>query len=91
MIELCCLAFFLVCMGLWGLIAKKELLSMILSYLLIVLALSILVVFISFGFENQRGYFFAIVVFLATLVEITVALAWCKKSGETEGSLGKNL
>ena len=91
MIELYCLIFLLVCMGLWGLVIKKELLSMILSYMLVVFSFAISVISISFGFENKRGYFFAIVLVLVTLIEITVALAWCKRSSEVQGGLGKNL
>ena len=91
MIEIYYILFFMICMGLWGLVAKKELLSMILSYALTVFSLAMMALFISFGFENEKGGVFAIVLVVTTMIEIIVMLAWCKRIRDDRGSLVKNI
>ena len=89
MMEAYYLIFFVICMGLWGLVIKKELLSMVLSYVLTMFSLAVLMLAISFGPGNEHGYFFAVVLIVTTVIEVTVALAWCKKAKDVQGSLSK--
>ena len=85
------LIFFVVCMGLWGFVIKKEMLTMILSYVLTVFSLAILALSTSFFFDNEKGYFFAIVLVVTTLIEVVVITAWCIRAKDMEGSLFKNI
>ena len=82
---------FIVCVGLWGLVIKRELLSVILSYLLTIFSLSMLMLFISFDLDNKKGYFFAIVLVVTVLIEVVVGLALCKKIRSFRGSLVKKI
>ena len=89
MTEVCYLLLFVVCMGLWGLVVKKELLSMVLSYALTTFSLAMLALFMSS--DNGKGYFFAVVLVVTTLIEITVMLAWCREIGSAGGNLAKKI
>ena len=91
MMEIYYIIFFILCMGLWGLVLKKEFLSMMLSYLLTVFSLSILMLFISFDLDNKKGYFFAIILAITVLIEVVIGLVLCKKIRSFHGSLVKKI
>lgn len=76
-------------LALWSLVFRKDLLSSIVSFLIITFSMTILFLFEAVKNRAFEGQFFGIVLIMSSIVEITVTFVFLQNIKKMEGNLLK--